>query len=616
MESNANYRPLNDYALIGDCHGVALISRTGSVDWAAMPRIDDHASFARLLDYRKGGFWAITPCDADVKVHRYYEPGTMILVTEFETASGKVRLRDCMSMPQLGPEPGEDLHIRQIEGLSGRVELRYVLAPRFDYGLVSPCIRAHSSADGLYVAWGSKHGLVIYAEAPLKIREQQDLSGTFSVDSGARLLFSIRTMPPEELENPAFDPPESTAMLSDNLDRTRQCWRKWSQQGKPEVCHDEQTLRSALVLRALTVEKTGAVAAAATTSLPEHLGGERNWDYRFSWVRDSVFTVRVLHELGFCREADRFADFIERSTAGNADQIQAVFGVDGGRLLVENELEELDGYCGSRPVRTGNAAMSQAQHDAYGELLELAWARHSFGTPITPQRWGFLKDTVETACQRWDKRDYGIWEVRSEPQHFVFSMALCWRAVDRGIALAEHYGFEAPLTRWRAVLKDIRAAIETRGYDEHQGIFRQAFDSDYLDSSLLLLPWFGFIDYRDPRMVRTTEAIRRGLDDQGLLRRYNSPDGLSGHEGAFLASSFWLVECLAHQGEKALARRYYARAAACANDVGLFPEEFDTQRNIWLGNLPQGLTHLGQIMAYQALRETGCFEATPASPHP
>jgi GH15 family glucan-1,4-alpha-glucosidase len=608
IDSEMEYRPLNDYALIGDCHGVALVSRLGSVDWAAMPRIDDNSTFARILDRNKGGFWSISPCERILNVKRYYETGTMVLVTEFETANGEIRLIDFMALSKHRAVTDEDMYVRQVEGINGEVDMQYILAPRFDYGLVLPCIRQHGNdaSARLYMAWGSNHGLVIYADARLEARDQEDLSGRFKVKTGDKFNFSIRTVAPEEIGAPDFDPPETADYLNKIKRNTLQYWRQWSDQANLDYCHDKQTLRSALVLKALTVEKTGAVAAAATTSLPETIGGVRNWDYRFSWIRDSVFTVRALHELGFKREADRFADFIERSAAGSADQLRVVFGVDGRRRLVENELPELNGYRGSRPVRIGNEAIEQAQHDAYGELLELAWARHSYGSTISETRWAFLRHIVAFAVERWDKPDYGIWEVRGEPQRFVFSMALCWRAVDRGIALAEHYDFDAPLVDWRATRDSIRTAIETDGYNTEKGIFRQAFGSDYLDSSLLLLPWFGFIEYEDPRMVRTTEALRKGLDDHGLLRRYDFPDGLPGREGAFLPSSFWLVECLAHQNKRDMALQYYEKAISCANDVGLFPEEYDAKTNTPLGNLPQGLTHLAQIIAKQAMIQTGC----------
>lgn len=395
---------------------------------------------------------------------------------------------------------------------------------------------------------------------------------------------------------------ESSGFLDQQLERSLTWWQGWAGQLAPEHRNVPSILRSALVLKGLTVEQTGAIAAAATTSLPEWIGGTRNWDYRYSWIRDSVFIVRALYELGFGREADRFAEFIERSAAGSAEQLQTMFGVDGKRRVVELELPWLEGYRGSRPVRIGNGASMQLQLDASGELMELAWLRHCHGGGIGPADWDFLADIVEVTAQQWSKPDHGIWEVREEPKHFVFSKAMCWLAMNRGIELAQHYGFAAPLERWNATRDEIRAAIEQQGYDSRRGIFRQAFDSDYADASLLLLPWFHFVAYDDPRMLRTTEFLASKLDENGLLKRYDSPDGISGPEGAFVPCTFWLVDCLARQGKTEQAREYYERAMACANDLGLFAEEFDGQNHAMLGNFPQGLTHVSQIIAQLALQ--------------
>ncbi|HEY0963422.1 MAG TPA: glycoside hydrolase family 15 protein, partial [Pseudomonadales bacterium] len=348
-------------------------------------------------------------------------------------------------------------------------------------------------------------------------------------------------------------------------------------------------------------ERTGAIAAAATTSLPEWIGGERNWDYRYSWIRDSVFAVRALHQLGFTREADRFACFIQRSAGGDAEQLQTLFCIDGHRRSTEVELAHLSGYRGSRPVRIGNAAATQLQLDAYGELLELAWLRYQHGRDIAAD-WDFLADIVDVAARRWREPDYGIWEVRNEPQHFVFSKALCWVALQRGIQLAESCGLKAPLAQWRQNRDAIRHEIQTEGYDAKLGCFRQAYGNSKADASLLLLPWFHFVPYDDPRMLRTTEHIAAELDQGGLIRRYDAEDGLRGPEGVFLPCTFWLVDCLARQGRTDDARRYYDRASACANDLGIHSEEFDVDANAMLGNFAQGLTHESQIIARLALR--------------
>jgi len=345
---------------------------------------------------------------------------------------------------------------------------------------------------------------------------------------------------------------------------------------------------------------SGAIAAAATTSLPETPGGSRNWDYRYSWVRDSAFTVRALSELGYLREADGFRRFIERSCAGSAEELQILFGVGGERRLHEYEIEELEGYRQARPVRIGNAAETQLQLDVYGELLDLAWRWHERGHSPDDDYWEFLVELVDAACRQWRNPDRGIWEMRGKPRHFVLSKAMCWVAVDRGIRLAEDLNRQAPLDSWRQNRDQIRAAIEAQGYDEKRGVFVQAFDSPAMDASLLLLPIFGFISAGDERMQRTIAEIRKELSEDGLLRRYRSDD-LDGEEGVFLACSFWLAECLANQGQVAEARQVFQAASATANDLGLFSEEFDPNRQEMLGNFPQGLTHLSLIAAAVAL---------------
>ena len=594
-----SYPPIKDYALISDCHCVGLISRSGSVDWCCMSRIDNDSNFARLLDWQRGGFWSITPIQEEYESSRHYEPETLVLTTEFRTPGGKARLYDFFAVPGPGETSSPNLHVRIAEGISGEVELAFRLSARFDYGAVIPCVHQH--AETLYAAWGSNQGLIVYSDTGLQIVDNRNLETSVKIRPGQRLRFSARSVPPERLNDAAFAPPESSAYLDQQLEQSLAWWRQWTSQVHPDYRDDPQTLRSALILKGLTFEQTGAVAAAATTSLPEWLGGERNWDYRYSWIRDSVFTVRALHELGFMREADRFAEFIERSAAGSGEQLQTLFGVDGKRRLVEIELPWLEGYRGSRPVRIGNTASKQLQLDAYGELMELAWIRHCHGSGIGTRYWRFLADIVEVASKQWNGPDHGIWEMRTEPLHFVFSKALCWSAVNRGIQLARHYGFAAPMERWARTRDEIRAAIERHGYDSRRGIFRQAFGNEYADASLLLLPWFHFVDYGDPRMIRTTEAICRELDDNGLLKRYNSPDGLSGSEGVFVPCTFWLVDCLARQGRMEEALQYYKKASSCVNDLGLFSEEFDAQAKAMLGNFPQGLTHVSQIIARLAI---------------
>jgi GH15 family glucan-1,4-alpha-glucosidase len=362
-------------------------------------------------------------------------------------------------------------------------------------------------------------------------------------------------------------------------------------------------VRSAMVLKALTQATTGAIAAAATTSLPEAPGGSRNWDYRASWVRDSVFALRSLAELGYAAEADGFRRFVQRSAAGSAEELQIMYGLRGERRLAEMTLDDLEGYGGARPVRIGNAAARQHQHDVYGELLDLAWSWHRQGHSPDADDWRFLVELVNAAAERWRTPDRGIWELRGRPRHLVHSKAMCWVALDRGLRLAADLGFAAPVARWTATRAAIHAAVERRGYDPGRGVFTQAFGRAELDAALLLLPSVGFVAWDDPRMLRTVDALRRELEVDGLLLRYRTADGLEGTEGTFVACTFWLAECLARQGRATEARAAFARASATANDLGLFAEEFDPATGTLLGNFPQALTHLSHIAAAVALAE-------------
>jgi GH15 family glucan-1,4-alpha-glucosidase len=362
--------------------------------------------------------------------------------------------------------------------------------------------------------------------------------------------------------------------------------------------------RSAIVLKGLSNAPTGAIVAAATTSLPEAPGGSRNWDYRLTWIRDSCFAVRSLAEIGFMKEADGFRRFVERSAAGSAEELQILFGVGGERRLTERDITELEGYRGARPVRVGNAAEKQKQFDVYGELLDLSWHWHKRGHSPDTDYWEFLTGMVETAATTWQKPDRGIWEMRLAPRHFVHSKVMCWAALDYGVMLAEELGLDAPVGRWKNVREEIRKAAEEKGYDAKRGIFVQAFDNDSLDSSLLLMPTVGFIDYQDPRMIRTTEAVQRELSVDGFLHRYPSgDDGMEEEEGAFLACSFWLVNCFAHQGRLDEAHEVFRKAIEIGNELHLFSEEYDVRNGTMLGNYPQGLTHLSLITAAVAISE-------------
>jgi GH15 family glucan-1,4-alpha-glucosidase len=589
----SRYRPIGDYAFLGDCHTGALVSSDGSVDWLCLPRLDDGSYFGRLLDRERGGWCAITPVDPGARISRRYLDGTLVLQTETAVAGGRVRVTDCLTMRPGGARRPYRQLLRVVDGLEGAVDLRVEVVPRFDYGEVRPWVRR---AGRSWQALGGDDGLVIEGDVPLALSGLHDLVAEVRVAAGQRLRLSLRHLRPEVLDGSGTRSP-TMAELDRRLEQTVAWWRGWSSRGG-RLGHDQPALiRSAMVLKALTQARTGAIAAAATTSLPEAPGGSRNWDYRASWVRDSVFALRSLAELGYTAEADGFRRFVQRSAAGSAQELQIMYGLGGERRLREQILPGLEGYGGARPVRIGNAAARQHQHDVYGELLDLAWAWHQRGKTPGADDWRFLSELVNAASERWTTPDRGIWELRGRPRHLVHSKVMCWVAVDRGLRLAADLGFPAPVERWTATLAAIRAAVERHGYDPGRGVFTQAFGRPELDAALLLLPSTGFVAWDDPRMRRTVEEVRRELEADGLLLRYRAPDGLEGSEGAFVACTFWLAECLARQGRTAQARGAFARASATANDLGLFAEEFDPATGTLLGNFPQALTHLSHITA-------------------
>ena len=606
-EDNSSYPPIADYALISDCRAVALISSEGSIDWCCMPRMDRGSCFGRLLDWHKGGYCSIAPTDDGEKTtsFRRYVEGTLVLETTLQSNGGEVRLFDCFAVDVAdGREPRCRL-LRVIEGIRGHMDLRLRLSPRFDYGEVEPWLRHHGMH--VYSATGGDDALVISGDLDLTMMSRHDLESTFSVRAGERVRVSITFVPPHEIDRVAPQPTEP-AELDRNLEETIRWWRGWSSQVRLEGPEEPGVVSSAIVLKALTDADTGAVAAAATTSLPESAGGNRNWDYRYSWIRDSAFSVRSLADVGCESEADAFRGFIERSTAGSAKRMQIMYGVGGERRLTEVTLDHLEGYRDAKPVRVGNAAMAQRQLDAYGLLVEQTWRWHQRGRSPDDDYWRFLLDIIDTAAERWEEPDRGIWEIRGEPRHFVHSKVMCWAALDRGIRLAEECLRKAPVKRWEKTRDEIRRTVESEGYDEERGVFVQAFGKKALDAALLLIPSVEFVSYDDERMVRTTDAIREELEVDGLLLRYRPDeemrDGLEGEEGVFLACSFWLAECYARQGRLEEARAVFDRTVSTGNELGLFSEEYDPKAGEMLGNFPQGLTHLSHIAAAVALAET------------
>ena len=595
-----DYCPIGDYALIGDCHTAALVSRDGSIDWCCLPRFDSGSTFGRILDAKRGGYCSIAPTDpGSMRCQRDYVQDTLVLVSTLHVPAGQVRIIDFFAMGA-DIEPEHQI-LRVIEGERGNVELELRIVPRFDYGQVRPWIRRHG--HHLYSALGGNDALVVWCERELTEDPQHELVGRLTVGTGERVRLSLSYRAPELIDAEGVPEPDR-AMVDGALDATVEWWRRWSAGVHLDSRDEPAARRSAIVLKALTYEPTGAVAAAPTTSLPEDVGGERNWDYRYAWVRDSSFSSRAFAELGCVDEADAFRAFIMRSAAGHAEDLQVLYGVGGERRTSGETLNELDGYRSSKPVRVGNDATSQRQLDAYGELVNLTWRWHRRGHSPGDDDWRFLLSLIDHAAEHCTQPDRGIWEFPGGPQHFVHSKVLCWSALDRGIRLADECMRRAPVRRWKQVRDRLRRAIERRGYDRKRGIFVQSYDRPELDAALLLLPTVEFVDWCDERMIRTTEAVREELDaGDGLLYRYRCEDGLPGQEGAFMCCSFWLAECLAHQGELDAARSTFDRALALANDVGLFSEEVDPDARELLGNFPQALTHLAHIDAAVALAE-------------
>ncbi len=590
---------ISGYGLIGDCHSAALVSCEGSIDWCCLPRFDSGSCFGRLLDRERGGFCTVSVEGDATWQGSSYVKDTLILESVLEGPQGTVRVRDFFAMREHGAlEPRREL-IRIVECERGSAEVQVEVAPRFDYGAVRPWLRR--AATDVFTAIGGDDGLLVWSDGELRA-EREALLACGRIHAGERLRLLIRFVRPHLLER------EQTALdageVDGRLEETARWWHAWRERLSEDGPDHNAVVRSALTLKALTYAPTGAIVAAPTTSLPETVGGERNWDYRYSWVRDSTLTAHALAELGCEREARRFRHFIVRSSGGHAEDLQILFGIGGERRISEEELD-LQGYRDSRPVRVGNGAAGQLQLDAFGEILNLAWRWHLRGHSPDDDEWRFFSELVDSAVQRWSEPDRGIWEWRGEPRHFVHSKACCWAAVDRGLRLAEECARKAPTRRWEKARDEIRAAIESRGYDEERGVFVQCFDEPALDSALLLLPVVGFVAFDDERMLRTTDAVREELDAGGFLYRYRQDDELAGEEGAFLACSFWLAECYARQGRLPQAREVFDRAMGAASPLGLFSEQIDPESGELLGNYPQTLTHLSHVAAAAALAASG-----------
>jgi GH15 family glucan-1,4-alpha-glucosidase len=594
-------QPVADYALLADCNSAALVDRGGSIDWLCLPRYDSDAVFAALLD-PDAGHWSIRPTGSFSSTRRYL-PGTLVLETTFTTETGEVTLTDAMAFTdgQRGHDLGLDAPhevLRSVRGVSGEVELRMEFAPRPEYGLVIPLMRLE--ADGARTFGGSGR-VAVRSSAPLTVADST-VEATFRVGAGETAGFALRWAPPELSPAPA---PASPDRVAERIDETAEGWRSW--EGDHDIYdgpHRELVRMSSRVLKGLTYRPTGAIVAAPTTSLPEAVGGARNWDYRFCWIRDSSMTIEALY-VGACpNEVEEFISFMTSSAGGRAEEgsLQIMYGIGGEHDLSERELGHLRGWRDSRPVRVGNGAWDQVQLDVYGELLNsLHLYREKLGD-LHPEIQAFAADLADTASRRWREADSGIWEMRGELRHHLSSKVLCWTALDRAVKLAPQLGDYAKVPEWEAERDEIRAAILERGWSEQSQAFCQAFDSDELDAAVLLMPILGFLPATDERMRSTIEAVARELTEDGLVLRYRTSeglneDGLSGEEGTFVICTFWLVSCLAKAGELDRAEELFDRLTGYANDLGLLAEEVDPRSSELLGNFPQAFSHIGLISA-------------------
>jgi alpha,alpha-trehalase len=595
--------PIAEYALLSDCRSAALVSRTGSVDWLCFPRFDGPAVFARLLDDDAGHF-AVRPA-VHAEVTRAYLDQTMALETTFRTGGGTAVLHDTLAVGrnERGHDLGADspgLLLRRLVCTDGEVEVEVSYAPRPEYGLVHPLIEP--VAGGL-AARGGADRLLLSTPAELRV-DGATATGRLALRAGDWVCFALhhaRTWEP---------PPRvwSQEEISGRLDDTVAGWRSWSAMHQSyEGPWRELVHHSGRVLQALTFQPTGAIVAAATTSLPETVGGERNWDYRYTWVRDASLTMEALWVAACPDEADRFFGFLAAAAASQLHRgtdLQIMFGVGGEHDLTERELPHLRGWRGSRPVRVGNGAWDQRQLDVYGELLGAAQRLVEQLGRIDAVTRGFLVAAADTAARRWRERDQGIWEVRGAPRDFLYSKLMCWVALDRAVAMADLLGAKDRVEAWTAARDEVRAAILEHGWSESAGAYTQAFGVDDLDASNLMLAITGFLPGDDPRMKATIDAIAAGLtDERGLVWRYRAADGLEGEEGTFLLCTFWLAQAQALAGEVELARATFERAAAYANDVGLLAEEVDPGGAEMIGNYPQAFSHIGLVNAAWAITE-------------
>ena len=585
--------PIEDYAVIGDCHTAALVARDGSIDWLCFPRFDSGACFAALLGSEENGRWLLSPTNKIHSVRRRYREDTLVLETDYETEDGAVTLIDCM--PPRSKEPDV---VRMVVGRRGHVRMHMRLTIRFDYGSIVPWVRR--THKGIRAIAGPDT-LVLQTNVDLR-GEGLTTIAEFTVSEGERVPFVLLWHPSHEL-TPSIDDPEDTIV------HTERWWREWSSRCTYEGPWRANVLRSLITLKALTYAPTGGIVAAPTTSLPEQLGGTRNWDYRYCWIRDATFTLYSLIHGGYTDEAHAWRDWLLRAVAGKPSELNIMYGLAGERRLTELEIGWLPGYEGSAPVRTGNAAHRQFQLDVYGEVMDALYVARREGLPPDENAWRVQRALIEFLESAWTKPDEGIWEVRGPRRHFTHSKVMAWVAVDRTVKAIERFGLKGPVERWRKLCSAIHDEVCHKGFDTERNTFVQFYGGKELDASLLMIPLVGFLSPDDPRVRGTIAAIQSDLVRDGFVARYNPKeevDGLPPGEGVFLPCTFWLADNLALQGRLSDAQQLFERLLNLCNDVGLLSEEYDSQKHRLVGNFPQAFTHVSLInTACNLSRATG-----------
>jgi GH15 family glucan-1,4-alpha-glucosidase len=577
---------IEDYGLIGDLQTAALVGRDGSIDWLCLPRFDSAACFAALLDDEKAGRWIVAPASGGPCTRRRYRGDSLILESEWETADGTVRVIDLM--PPRGQAPDV---VRIVEGVSGRVLVRSDLLLRFDYGALEPWVR---TVDGEIGAISGPDAVWLATPAPaVQAPEESRIVAEFQVGAGERVPFVLT-------HAPSYQPRPSRVDAERALRDTESFWADWMARCTYEGRWDDAVRRSLLTLKALTDAPTGGILAAATTSLPEQLGGSRNWDYRFCWLRDATFTLQALLGTGYHSEARAWRDWLLRAVAGDPAQLRIMYALDGSRRIPEYEVPWLSGYEGSSPVRVGNAASGQFQLDVWGEVLDGLHLTRMAGLPSTEDAWSLQRALLDFLEGAWDRPDNGLWEVRGPRRPFVHSRVMAWAGVDRAVQAVERFGLDGPVDTWKRLRQEIHDDVCAQGYDAGRGTFTQFYGSKGVDAALLLIPRVGFLDWGDERVIGTVEAVQRELSEDGLLLRYRADadgdvDGLSGEEGAFLACSFWLADALTGIQRTGEAERLFERLLGLRNDLGLLSEEYDVAAGRQVGNTPQAFSHVGLV---------------------